>query len=92
MTLCTSCRDGLALNLGALSPVYTYCVGGANIREVILLSAEAGISAEAGFSAEAGVSAEAGGLGINTEGFSDITAIPDITWDVGKDRFSDEAA
>ena len=66
-------------------PVCTYCVGGARIREVMLLSAEAGISAEAG------VSAEAGWVGINTEGFNDITAIPDITWDVGKDSFSDEA-
>jgi hypothetical protein len=47
----------------------------------MLLSAEAGISAEA----------EAGEVGINTEGFNDITAIPDITWDVGKNRFSDEA-
>ena len=62
--------------------------GGARIRGV---SAEAGLLVETNvelLSAEAGTfSAEAGGLGINA-GLSDITAIPDVTWDVGKDRFS----
>ena len=49
----------MALNLGALSPVCTYCWGGAIVLG-IGFSAEAGVADESGIAAGAGISAEAG--------------------------------
>ena len=63
ITLIASCRKGTALNLGAHSPVCTYCLDGAIERGISTcagVSDGAGVSTEVGISAEAGVSTEVG--------------------------------
>ena len=75
----TSWREGTALNLGAPSPVHTYCWGGAIVLWI-------GISAGAGVAAEAGCNDRAFNAEMTGTSMADMTAGSESRWGIGADR------